>query len=155
MKKLRCSAFCLSKVTNDNENLKYNTAISALMTMLNEYEKYEDGITKDDYRVILHLLNPVAPHITEELNEEYKLGKVLCESPWPSYDETKTIDETYEMVVQVNGKVRGKLVVNANIDTKEMENRALEIDNVKEFTKDKQIVRIITVPGKLVNIVVK
>ncbi|MBR1817349.1 MAG: leucine--tRNA ligase, partial [Bacilli bacterium] len=76
----------IKKVTEDYSTLKYNTAIASLMTMLNEYEKFDGGISKDDYRVMLILLNPVAPHITEELNEMYHLGEVLCKSSWPEYD---------------------------------------------------------------------
>ena len=104
----------IKKVTTDNETLKYNTAISSLMSMLNEYDKYKDGITKDDYRVLLHLLNPDAPHITEELNEQYNLGKPLCESPWPVYDEAKTIDKEITIGVQINGKLRSEVTLELN-----------------------------------------
>ena len=144
----------IKKVTDDNLSMKYNTAISALMIMLNEYEKYPT-ITKDDYRVLLTLLNPTAPHITEELNEIYKLGNPICESSWPIVDETKLVDDTFTMIVQVNGKVRGKIEVSSNASKEEMEELAKEIDNVKTFTEGKEIVKIITVPKKLVNIVVK
>lgn len=144
----------IKKVTNDIETMKYNTAVSALMILLNNFEKL-DGITKDDYRIFLHLLNPIAPHITEELNEIYHLGSPLCESTWPTYEEEKTIDEQYEMIVQVNGKVRGKLIVETNTSKEEMERLALEIENVKKNIEGKEIVKTITVPKKLVNIVVK
>ncbi len=144
----------IKKVTNDIENMKYNTAVSALMILINNYEKL-NSITKDDYRIFLHLLNPIAPHITEELNEVYGLGKPLCESSWPTYEESKTVENTYEMIVQVNGKVRGKLVVETNTAKEEMEQLAKEIDNVKKNIEGKEIVKIITVPKKLVNIVVK
>ena len=144
----------IKKVTEDDLSMKYNTAISALMIMLNEYEKY-DSITKDDYRVLLTLLNPTAPHITEELNEIYKLGKPICESEWPIIDESKLVDDTFTMIVQVNGKVRGKIEVSSNASKEEMESLAKEIDNVKVFTEGKEIVKVITVPKKLVNIVVK
>ena len=144
----------IKKVTEDNLSMKYNTAISALMIMLNEYEKY-DSITKDDYRILLTLLNPTAPHITEELNEIYHLGKPICESSWPIVDESKLVDDTFTMIVQVNGKVRGKIEVSSNASKEEMEHLAREIENVKVFTEGKEIVKIITVPKKLVNIVVK
>ena len=143
------------KVENDLQHLKYNTAVSTLMTLLNEYEKYENGITKDDYRILLMLLNPIAPHITEELNQQYNLGKVLCESKWPTYDESKLVEDTYEMVVQVNGKVRGKITVSTDASDEDMKKLAKEIDNVKLFTEGKQIIKEIVVPKKLVNIVVK
>ena len=144
----------IKKVTEDDLSMKYNTAISALMIMLNEYEKYET-ITKDDYRVLLTLLNPTAPHITEELNEVYNLGKPICESTWPEVDESKLVEDTFTMVVQVNGKVRGKIEVSSDTTKEEMEKLAKEIDNVKAFIDGKEIIKVITVPKKLVNIVVK
>jgi leucyl-tRNA synthetase len=144
----------IKKVTNDLLNMKYNTAVSSLMILLNEYEK-EETITKNDLRILLHLLNPIAPHITEEINERCSLGDELSSSSWPTYDEAKTIDDTFTMVVQVNGKVRGKIEVSSNTTKEEMENLAMSLDNVKVFTEEKEIVKIITVPKKLVNIVVK
>ena len=144
----------IKKVTEDDLSMKYNTAISALMIMLNEYEKY-DSITKDDYRVLLTLLNPTAPHITEELNEIYNLGKPICESSWPEVDESKLVEDTFTMVVQVNGKVRGKIEVSSDTTKEQMEELAKSIDNVKVFIEGKEIVKVITVPKKLVNIVIK
>ena len=144
----------IKKVTEDIYNMKYNTAVSALMIMTNEYEKMNQ-ITTADLRVLVHLLNPIAPHITEEINETSNLGKALCESKWPEYDEKKTIDEEFELVVQVNGKVRGKIVANVNTTKEEMEILAQEIDNVKSHIEGKEIVKIITIPKKLVNIVIK
>ena len=135
----------IKKVSDDIENIKYNTAVSALMILLNNYED-EESITKDEYRTLLHLLNPFAPHITEELNEKYSLGKPLCESSWPKYDETKIENDNYELVFQVNGKVTSE---------EEMEKLAKENENVKKFIDGKEIVKIITIKGKLVNIVVK
>ena len=144
----------IKKVSEDIENTKYNTAVSALMILLNNYED-EESITKDEYRTLLHLLNPFAPHITEELNEKYALGKPLCESVWPKYDENKIEDETYELVFQVNGKVRGKTEVAKDTSKDEMESLAKANENVKKFIEDKEIVKIITIPGRLVNIVIK
>lgn len=144
----------IKKVTNDLMNMKYNTAVSALMILLNEYEK-EESITKDDMRVLIHLLNPIAPHITEEINEKAQLGTPLCESAWPVYEESKTMDDTYEMVVQVCGKVRGKMEVSAETSKEEMEMLAKEIPNVRNYISGKQIVKVIVIPNKLVNIVVK
>ena len=144
----------IKKVTNDIKSMKFNTAISALMILQNDYDDKE-SITKDDLRVLLHLLNPFAPHITEEINEKYKLGKPLCESIWPEYDEAKTVDNTYELVFQVNGKVRGKETVNVNTSKEEMETLARQNANVQKFIEGKTIIKVISIPGKLVNIVVK
>ena len=144
----------IKKVTNDLQVMKYNTVVSALMILLNDYETY-DSVSKVDLRVLVHLLNPIAPHITEEINEINKLGEVLAKSPWPIYDEAKTINDTFEMVVQVNGKVRGKIDVSSDISKEEMEKLALESENVKKYTEGKEIVKVITVPKKLVNIVVR
>jgi leucyl-tRNA synthetase len=144
----------IKKVTNDLLNMKYNTAVSALMILLNEYEK-EESITRSDLRILIHLLNPIAPHITEEINENSNLGEMLYKSSWPNYDENKLIDDTFMMVVQVNGKVRGKIEVSSNTSKEKMESLAKELDNVKLFIEGKEIVKIITIPKKLVNIVVK
>ncbi len=144
----------IKKVTLDIENMKYNTAVAALMILCNEYEAME-SITKDDLRILLLLLNPIAPHITEEINENQKLGEALCLSSWPSYDELKTIDEFYEMIVQVNGKVRGKIEVDTSLTKEQMEDIAIKHENVIKHIEGKEIIKIITVPEKLVNIVVK
>ncbi len=145
----------IKKVTEDNLNLKYNTAIASLMTLLNEYEKYPDGITKDDYRLILILLNPIAPHITEELNEEYKLGNPLCESTWPEYDETKIVDEKITLGVQVNGKLRGTIEVTSSEEEESIKEKAFGLENVKRHIEGKEIVKVIIIKDKIVNIVIK
>ena len=143
----------IKKVSNDIEAMKFNTAISELMKLLNAFYD-EETISKKDYEVYIKLLYPFAPHITEELNE--MLGnESLVHSSWPTYDEEKTIDDTFEMIVQVNGKVRGKTVVSTNCSEDEMKKLAKEIDNVKTNIEGKTIVKEIVVPKKLVNIVVK
>ena len=144
----------IKKVTEDLDNMKYNTAVSALMILLNELEKL-DTISNKDYRTLLHLLNPISPHITEELNEMYNLGDALCNSSFPIYDESKLTNETFTLVVQVNGKVRGKIEVNSDTTKEDMEAKALEIDNVKKYLEGLTIVKIVTIPGKLVSIVAK
>ncbi len=144
----------IKKVTEDVNNLKFNTAISALMIMLNEYEKME-SISKDDYRLLLILLNPFAPHITEELNEKYELDKPLCESTWPKYDEKLTVDENVNIAVQVNGKVRATINISKDEDEDSVLEKALKEENVKKFTDDKDIIKKIYVKGRIVNIVVK
>ncbi len=145
----------IKKVTDDINTNKFNTAIAALMTMLNEFEKYEDGITKDEYHIILTLLNPFAPHITEELNERNKLGKPICESVWPTYDENKLTSDTKTIAVQVNGKLRGTIDISVNDSEDTIKEKAFNNENVSKFTKDKEIVKVIIIKGKIVNIVVK
>jgi len=144
----------IKKVSDDIESMKFNTAISALMTMLNAYTD-NGSITKDDYSTLLKLLNPFAPHITEELNEICNLGYPIVDSSWPVYDETKTIESEKEIGVQVNGKVRATILVNNDMSEEEIKNIALSNENVQRHTGDKEIVKTIIIKGKIVNIVVK
>ena len=144
----------IKKVDEDLNNMKYNTAVSSLMILLNKYEEF-DTISRKDYRTLLQLLNPICPHITEELNEMYNLGELLCKSNWPIYDPNKLENNTFTMIVQVNGKVRGKVEVDSTTTEEEMKEKALAIENVKIFTMGKEIVKVIVVPKKLVNIVIK
>ena len=144
----------VKKVTNDFETLNFNTAISQMMIFINAVYKEEEfplefaeGFTK--------LLNPIAPHITEELWSMLGHNKTIAFENWPKYDESKIVDVEYTMVVQVNGKVRGKIVVNSDTTEEEMKELAQTIENVQKFISDKEIVKIITIPKKLVNIVVK
>ena len=143
----------IKKVENDLTTMRYNTAVSSLMILTNAYDEKET-ITKEDYHLLLTLLNPIAPHITEELNE--MLGyKPICENAWPKYDEEKTIDKTKEIGVQVNGKLRSSIKINSD-DTKEkIESIALNDEKIKKNILDKEIVKVIVVPNKIVNIVVK
>lgn len=143
----------IKKVSDDIETLKYNTAISELMKLVNEYYAVE-SISKDDYTVLLTLLYPFAPHITEELNE--KIGNSpICKSSWPKYDEAKTIDETKEIAVQVNGKVRGTITIHVDDNEDIIKEKALNEENVKKHIEGKDIVKVIVIKGKIVNIVVK
>ena len=144
----------IKKVTEDIDGLKFNTAVSALMILLNKMEKME-SISKLDYRTYLMLLNPFAPHITEELNEMYELGNPICESSWPSYDESKMIDEEKEIAVQVNGKVRATIQVHINDTDDIIQEKALNEDNVKKHIDGKEIVKVIVIKGRIVNIVVR
>jgi len=144
----------IKKVSDDIEAMKFNTAISALMTMLNSYAN-NDSITKDDYLTLLKLLNPFAPHITEELNEMCNLGCPIVESSWPVYDEAKTVESEKEIGVQVNGKVRATILINDNMNEDEIKAIALSNENVQRHTEGKEIVKIIIIKGKIVNIVVK
>lgn len=143
----------IKKVSDDIETLKYNTAISELMKLVNEYYSVE-SISKDDYTVLLTLLYPFAPHITEELNEMIG-NSPICKSSWPKYDEAKTIDETKEIAVQVNGKVRGTITIHVDDNEDIIKEKALNEENVKRHTEGKEIVKVIVIKGKIVNIVVK
>ena len=144
----------IKKVTDDSLNMKYNTAISALMIMVNELDKL-DSITKSDYRILLQLLNPTAPHITEELNEKYKLGPVICESNWPEADDSKLEVTTITIGVQVNGKLRGTIDIKVDEDEESIKTKAKEVENVKKFLEGHDIVKIIVIKNKIVNIVIK
>ena len=124
------------------------------MILVNELEK-QDEITKDDYSPLLILLNPDAPHITEELNEKYKLGKPICESTWPDYDEEKIVDDSITIAVQVNGKVRGSIDIVKDEDDESVKAKAMKLENVIKFTEGKEIVKTIVIKNKIVNIVVK
>lgn len=145
----------IKKVSNDLVNLKYNTAVSSLMILLNEYEDFENGITRDDYRLLLILLNPIAPHITEELNEQYHLGGPLCTSTWPEYDENKIVEDKITMAVQVNGKLRATIEIEKDEAEEQVKEKALNEENVKKNIENQKVVKIIVVPNRIVNIVVK
>ena len=141
----------IKKVQNDLSTMAYNTAVSSLMILANSYEE-QPSITKDDYHLILTILNPIAPHITEELNE--LLGyPPICESPWPEYDELKTIDSEIELPVQINGKVKGTIKVALNSDESIVKEAAHE--QLKDLLDGKNIVKEIYVKNKIFNIVVK
>ena len=144
----------IKKVTDDTLSQNYNTAISSMMILLNEMDKL-DSISKKDYRVLLHLLNPYAPHITEELNELNKLGEEFSKSAWPLYDEEMLIDKNIEIGVQVNGKLRGTISILKDMNKDEVLEIAKQNENVLNHIKDKTIVKEIVVPNKIVNIVVK
>ena len=143
----------IKKVQEDLRNMGYNTAVAALMILANAYDD-ADTITKADYKLLLTLLNPIAPHITEELNE--LLGYTpICEGTWPTYDEAKTIDDEIEIGVQVNGKLRATIKVAIDEDEESLKEKALAEENVKKFTEGKEILKVIAIKGKIVNIVVK
>lgn len=143
----------IKKVEYDLVNMGYNTAISALMILANSYDDKKE-ITKGDYKLLLTLLNPIAPHITEELNEELGFSPI-CESVWPKYDEAKTIDNEIEIGVQVNGKLRGSIIAKKDEDKEVLESLAKENDNVKKHIEGKSILKVIVVPNRIVNIVIK
>jgi len=143
----------IKKVTYDLDNMAYNTAVSSLMILTNAYQDAK-SISKEDYRLLLTLLNPIAPHITEELNESIGFSPIV-NSTWPVYDEDKTKDTTVTIAVSVNGKVRGKLEVDVDTPPDILQEKAFTLPNVQNFTNGKEIVKVIAIPNKIVNIVVK
>ena len=145
----------IKKVGEDIENLKFNTAIAALMSLINDI--YDSGsITPEELKVFTILLNPFAPHVTEEVWSLNKLGEeMVCQQQWPAYDENKCKDETIEIVVQVNGKVRGKLSMPADVAKDAAVAAAKADEKICAAIGGKTILKEIYVPGKLVNLVVK
>ncbi len=144
----------IKKVTQDYEAMKFNTAIAAMMSAINEF--YDSGyITRGELKTFITLLNPIAPHITEEIWEEQKYDGMLNQTTWPVWDEEKTVEDEIEMPVQINGKVRGKVIISKDADLTEAKAKANEDDNIQKFLEGKTIVKEIYVPGKIFNIVVK
>ena len=147
----------IQKVTDDINNLKMNTAIAALMTMVNELSS--NGCTRGDLRYLILLLNPFAPHITEELWENLgfaaQTGKMCCQAQWPQYDESKTVASTVSMAVQVGGKLKGTITVPADSDEQTVVSAAMALDKVAKATEGMQIVKTILVKNRLVNLIVK
>ena len=143
----------IKKIENDLQTLRFNTAVSQLMILANAYDTKET-ITKKDYRLLLILFNPIAPHITEELNESLGYNKIV-NTPWPKYDETKLVSSEVEIGVQVNGKLRGSIKVNDEMNEDAMSKLAKENENVKRFIDGKEIVKTIVIKKRIVNIVVR
>ena len=144
----------VKKVTEDFESLSFNTAISQMMIFVNAVYK-EDVFPVEYAEGFIKLLNPIAPHITEEIWEKLGHKETMTYEKWPEYQEDKIKDDIVTVVVQVNGKVRGKMEVVSSISDEEMESKAFNIDNVKQYTLNKEVVKVITIPKKLVNIVIK
>ena len=141
----------IKKVSSDFENLKYNTAIAAMMALINDFYK-KNSVTKGEFKTLLALLNPVAPHITEELWQTAGFEGYIYQSRWPEYDEAKTVESTVEIAVQINGKTKTTI----SIDKEEAKEAVLA--KAKEAIADKltgNIVKEIYVPGRIVNIVQK
>ena len=144
----------IKKVSHDYESLKFNTAIAALMTLLNDINEV-GSINQAEMKTFLILLNPVAPHITEELWEILGFGGMLNEQSWPTYDEEKTIARTIAIGVQVNGKVRGDVTVNIDDPQEVAREKVMANSNIQRALAGKTIVKEIYVPGRIYNIVVK
>ena len=151
------SAFnkAIKKVGEDIENIKFNTAIATLMALINDISNVK-SINKEELRIFSILLNPFAPHVTEEVYEVCKLGNgILAEAEWPEYDESKCVDESVEIVVQVNGKIKAKLNIPVDADKDAVLDLAKNDENVKKAIDGMKIIKEIVVPKKLVNLVVK
>ena len=147
----------IKKVTQDIDELKMNTAIAAMMTMVNEF--YANGCSKGDVRALCLLLSPFAPHMVEEMWENMgfaaKEGKMAMQMPWPEYDEVKTVDATREMAVQVNGKLKSTITVPSDSEDSVVIDAACADDKVKRLMEGKQLVKTIVVKNKLINLIIK
>ncbi|MBQ6786899.1 MAG: leucine--tRNA ligase [Lachnospiraceae bacterium] len=144
----------IKKVTNDFENLKFNTAIAAMMALVNEFYK-EKSVTKAEYATLILLLNPVAPHMTEELWENLFGDGRAYQQKWPEYDEAKTVEATVEIAVQINGKVKATLAVAQDEDEASVKEKAHAIPSIADLMAGKTVVKEIYVKGRILNIVVK
>ena len=147
----------IKKVTEDIDSLKMNTAIAAMMTMVNELAA--NGVTKGDLKALILLLNPFAPHITEELWEllgfAARTGRMCCQAEWPVYDASKTVASAVDMAVQVNGKLKGTITMPVDSEEKAVVDAALAVEKVQKATEGMKIVKTILVKNRLVNLIVK
>ena len=144
----------IKKVTSDIEEMKFNTSVAEFMKMTNEFYK-DKKINKAEYKTFLQLLNPFAPHITEEIFNRIGEKKTINETPWPKYDETKTIDDEIEIPVQFNGKLKAVVKVQKDATQEEVKNIVNNDETIKKLLENKQVIKEIYVKGKIYNIVVK
>lgn len=144
----------IHKVDEDIENLKYNTAIAAMMSLLNDISN-AGGVTRDEYRILLILLNPFAPHMTEEIWEQMHFGGQIAKAEWPKYDPSKCVEQTVEIAVQLNGKVRARITVAADAVAADAIAAAKQEEKIASQLDGMQVIKELYVPGKLVNLVVK
>jgi len=143
----------IKKVSQDIENLKFNTAIAALMSLLNVF--YDNGVNEAEFMTFLQLLNPFAPHITEELAETMGVKDTLVRKPWPQYDESKTVENTVNVGVQVNGKLKSVALLPVDCDEDTARQITMADEKIKAAVEGKTVVKFIFVKNKIVNIVVK
>ncbi len=143
----------IKKVTEDIENLKFNTAIAALMSLLNTFG--DNGVNRAEYQTFITLLDPFAPHICEELNERMGGKEMLVHAAWPTYEESKTVDATVEIAVQINGKVKTTILVGAEEEQESIREKAMAEPKIAGALQGMQVVKVIVIPGRIVNIVVK
>lgn len=144
----------IKKVTSDFENLKFNTAIAAMMALVNDINGH-GKITRGEFKTLVTLLNPVAPHMTEELWEVLGFEGMLNQTKWPKYDEEKTVESIIEMAIQINGKVRARVSIPKDADKETVMNSVKADEKIKAQLEGKQIVKEIYVPGKICNIVIR
>ena len=144
----------VKKVTEDYEKLGFNTAIAQMMIFINEGYK-ADTIPVEYVEGFVKLLNPIAPHVTEEIWSILGHKNTVTYETWPTFDESKMVNDTMMLIAQVNGKLRGRIEISAQASKEVMQETALNHENVKTFIEGKEVVKVIVVPGKLVNIVVK
>ena len=143
----------IKKVSQDIENMKFNTAIAAMMSLINQFDK--NGVNEAEFKTLLTLLNPFAPHLTEELNEKLGSTEMLAKTQWPCYDEAKTVESTIEIAVQVNGKLKGVVAVAADADEDAIKAAAAADATVAAALNGMNVVKVIVIKGKIVNFVVK
>ncbi len=144
---------CIKKVADDIEAMKFNTAIAAMMTLVGDFQK--NGCSRGDMKTLVTLLSPFAPHVAEELWELLGGTGFVCRQSWPAYDESKTVADTVQMAVQVNGKVRANITVPTGADNEAIVAAAQADAKVRKFTDGMALVKTIVVPGRLVNLIVK
>ena len=147
----------IKKVNEDIEAMKFNTAIAALMALVNDF--YANGASRGDMKALILMLSPFAPHICEEMWEMMgfaaESGAMACQMPWPEYDESKTVAATVEMAVQIQGKLRGTIAVPVDSDEETVLEAARQVEKVAKFLEGVDIVKVIHVKNKLVNLIVK
>ena len=144
----------IKKISSDIEEMKFNTAVATFMTMLNEFVK-QKRINRAEYKTFLKLLNPFAPHITEEIFEKIGEQKTISESEWPKYDEEKTIDEEIELPVQVNGKLKGLVTIEKDASSENVKEKVYKLETIQKILSEKEVIKEIYVKEKIYNIVVK
>ncbi len=143
----------IKKVSEDIEGMRFNTAISSMMILLNEFEK-ESEIAKANYEIFLQLLAPFAPHVCEEIWFDLGNKKSIHLSAWPQYDSNKMIDNIVNIVVQVNGKIRGLIECPVDISEEDIKVKALGLPDVSKWLEGKEIKKFIFIKGKLINLVI-
>ena len=143
----------IKKVSDDIENMKFNTAIAALMTLTNQF--YDKGVNRAEFQTLLLLLSPFAPHIVEELWERFGLEGMACTSPWPAYDESKTIASEVTIAVQVGGKLKATVTVPMNSDQEAVLDVVKAEPKIAKLMEGKNLVKVIHVPNKLMNLILK
>ena len=144
----------IKKVSEDYEKMKFNTAIAAMMTLVNDF--FAKGqVTRGELRTLLLLLNPVAPHITEEMWENQGFGAPIHHQPWPKWDEEKMKTAEVEIAVQICGKVRGRIMIPADMTKEQAERELIQREDVQALLGGKTVMKVIFVPGRLLNIVAK